>query len=216
MVAMATSHWPLFDLRLATERLVLRPVTDDDMDDVVAAIDAGVHDPTTSPFMFQWTDAEPVVRARNALQFLWSHRANWKVDDWSLGLGVFFEGRFVGIQDVEAKQFLTLREVSTGSWLTQSAQGQGIGKEMRAAVLCLAFDYLGAEVANTAAFVTNPASQGETRFVGYEENGRHRVLNRGEPVEAIRFRLTREAWAARGLPAARVENLAPCLDMFGL
>jgi RimJ/RimL family protein N-acetyltransferase len=180
MVPMATKHWPLFDLRITSERLVLRPIGDDDFDALIEAIDAGIHDPDQSPFLFQWADAEPVQRARNALQYWWGRRANWMPTDWALGFGVWLEGRLVGVQEIEAKQFLILHEVSTGSWLTQSAQGQGIGKEMRAAVLSFAFGSLGAEFARTAAFTDNAASLGVTRYIGYRENGRARHVNRSQ------------------------------------
>jgi RimJ/RimL family protein N-acetyltransferase len=216
MVPMATKHWPLFDLHVMTERLVLRPLADDDFDALIEAIDAGIHDPDQSPFLFQWADEEPVKRAQNAVQFWWSRRANWSVDSWALGFGVWLDGRLVGVQEIEAKQFPVLREVSTGSWLTQSMQGQGIGKEMRAAVLSLAFASLGAEFARTAAFADNAASLGVTRHIGYRENGRARHVNRGEAAETIRFTISKAEFSAQAFPTIRVENLEPCLAMFGL
>ncbi len=215
MVPMSTKHWPLFDLRIMTESLVLRPLVDDDFDALIEAIDAGIHDPDRSPFLFQWADEEPVQRARNALQFWWGRRASWMPTDWALGFGVWLEGRLVGVQEIEAKQFPVLREVSTGSWLTQSVQGQGLGKEMRAAVLSFAFGSLGAEFARTAAFTDNAASLGVTRHIGYRENGRARHVNRGEAAETIRFSISKAEFAARAFPPVRVENLAPCLAMFG-
>jgi RimJ/RimL family protein N-acetyltransferase len=216
MVLMATKHWPLFDLRIMSERLVLRPLADDDFDALIEAIDAGIHDADQSPFLFQWSDEEPVQRARNALQYWWGRRANWTPTDWALGFGVWCEGRLVGVQEIEAKQFPVLREVSTGSWLTQSMQGRGIGKEMRAAVLAFAFGSLGAEFARTPAFADNAASQGVTRHIGYRENGRARHVNRGEAAEMIRFVISRAEFAAWAFPTIKVENLEPCLAMFGL
>ncbi len=216
IVPMATKHWPLFDLRIMSERLVLRPLTDDDFDAMIGAIDAGIHNPDQSPFLFQWADEEPVQRARSALQYWWGRRSSWTAADWALGFGVWLEGRLIGVQEVEAKQFLVLREVSTGSWLTQSVQGQGIGKEMRAAVLWFAFASLGAEFARTAAFADNAASLGVTRHIGYHENGRERHVNRGAAAETIRFTISRAEFAARAFPTIRVENLGPCLPMFGL
>ncbi len=97
MVPMATNHWPLFDLRIVTEHLVLRPISDDDFDALIEAIDAGIHDPDQSPFLFQWADEEPVQRARNALQYWWGRRASWTPTDWALGFGVWLEGRLVGV-----------------------------------------------------------------------------------------------------------------------
>jgi RimJ/RimL family protein N-acetyltransferase len=61
---------------------------------------------------------------------------------------------------------LHLRTVRTGSWLGLPFQGQGYGKAMRQAVLALAFDGLGAEVAETEAAVDNLRSAGVSRSVG--------------------------------------------------
>lgn len=51
-----------------------------------------------------------------------------------------------------------LRQVSTASWLGLHHQRQGIGTEMRAAVLHLAFAGLGAVDALSGAFEDNPSS----------------------------------------------------------
>ena len=50
----------------------------------------------------------------------------------------------VGIQHMAAKDFPVMRTVDTGSWLTLAEQRKGYGKEMRTAVLHLAFEELGA------------------------------------------------------------------------
>jgi RimJ/RimL family protein N-acetyltransferase len=44
---------------------------------------------------------------------------------------------------VSGRDFAVLREVHTGSWLGQRYQGQGLGTEMRSAVLHLGFAGLG-------------------------------------------------------------------------
>ena len=216
MAGMASSRWPLFDLRLITERLVLRPLQDTDFVALLAVVDAGIHDEDNSPFMFAWTDGEPEERARRTMQFWWGTRANWSIDNWVLGFGVFYEDRFVGVQDMTGTRFPVMKEVQTGSWLGREFQGQGIGKEMRAAVLSFAFDSLGADIARSGALVTNVASRGVSESVGYQENGTDRIAPRGQPLELVRYQLTRADWEARGLPAVTVENLEPCLVMFGL
>lgn len=213
-----SSFWPLFDLRLETERLVLRLPTDDDFPGLLDAIDAGIHDPEMMPFTIPWTDVEPEARRISALQHWWGARANWSVDDWSLNLAVFRDGRAIGIQALLAKQFDDLRQVDTGSWLTQSAQGQGLGKEMRCAVLQLAFEQLEAEIACSGAFMDNVASAGVSRSIGYRENGRSRLLRRGAPSEIVNFELTREEWLGRrdSLPGATVTGFDAARSMFGL
>jgi len=58
--------------------------------------------------------------------------------------------------------------VSTGSWLGMRHQGKGFGTEMRAAILMLAFDHLGAKTARSSAFTDNPRSLAVSRRLGYE------------------------------------------------
>jgi RimJ/RimL family protein N-acetyltransferase len=217
MVAMG-SYWPLFDLELRTPRLVLRPHRDDDFPGLLDAIDAGIHDPAEMPFSQPWTDAEPAVRRRNAVQFWWGTRAGWQTDAWNLELVVLFDDRPIGVQDLSAKRFAVLREVSTGSWLSRPYQGRGLGKEMRAAVLHLAFEGLGAAVARSSAFRDNLSSAGVSRALGYRENGEYRHAPRGEPKVAVGFALTRDEWVARRdtFPPVEVSGLEPALEMFGV
>ncbi len=213
-----TTYWPIFGLTLTTPRLVLRPPTDDDFPGLLAAIDAGIHDPSVMPFLLAWTDKPREERERDSVQWWWRQRAEWKPDDWSLPLGVFLDGRAVGMQDMAARQYAVLRVVDTGSWLTQDVQGQGLGKEMRAAALHLAFECLGAEVAESGAFTDNASSLGVSRALGYVDNGTHRHAPRGTAVTTQYLKLTREAWLERrdSMPPVEVSGLEPCLPMFGL
>ncbi|NUP58348.1 MAG: N-acetyltransferase, partial [Pseudarthrobacter sp.] len=45
-----SSIWPLFDLRLNTPRLELRPITDQDIPAAVDAARSGIHDAARNPF----------------------------------------------------------------------------------------------------------------------------------------------------------------------
>src|SRR3954452_25599868 len=75
------------------------------------------------------------------------------------------------MQDLIAEDFPTLGTVTTFSWLAPRARRRGIGREMRAAILHLAFAGLGAREATSEAFVDNTASNAVSRALGYEENG---------------------------------------------
>jgi RimJ/RimL family protein N-acetyltransferase len=88
---------------------------------------------------------------------------------------------------------------------------------MRAAVLDLAFDGLGADRAYSGAFVHNESSLGVTRSLGYRENGRRRDAPRGEPVEMVNFVISRDEWLAHRDPASptTIEGLDACRHMFG-
>jgi RimJ/RimL family protein N-acetyltransferase len=87
---------------------------------------------------------------------------------------------------------------------------------MRAAVLALAFEGLGAQYATTEAFPDNLASRGVSRKLGYAEDGSNRLLVRDQPVQAIRFRLDRAAWQAHRTVPVEILGLAECLPCFGL
>jgi RimJ/RimL family protein N-acetyltransferase len=198
-----------------TPRLVLRPPTDDDFPALLEAVDAGIHDPATMPFQIPWTDAEPAARRRAALQHWWSARAGFSADAWQLPFAVFRDGEAVGYQDVMATSFPALRTVRTGSWLTKAAQGQGVGREMRAAVLTFAFDTLGAEVALSGAFADNAASLAVSRALGYEPNGVRRVTRRGTAADLHDLRLTRDRWVrTRPDLAVDVRGFDACRAMF--
>ncbi len=208
--------WPLAGLRLLTPRLELRLPTDDDLDALASLAAAGVHDPAVQPFGFPWTDASPEERARGTLQYHWSKRADWKPEKWSLDLVVIHDGAVVGTQGMSATDYAIVREVGTGSWLGQAHQGQGIGTEMRAALLHLAFAGLGALYATSAAFTDNLASQGVSRKLGYSDDGIERQASRGQPATLRRLRLDRETWQATISPPVTIRGLKPCLSMFGL
>jgi RimJ/RimL family protein N-acetyltransferase len=166
------------------------------------------------PFWVPWTEAEPRRRAREAAQWMWRHRANWSVEDWTLTSGVFVEGSLVGVQDLGAEHFRAVRSVETGSWLGRAFQGQGFGREMREAVLHLAFAGLGAEEALSGAFEDNASSLATSRAVGYEENGEARSPRRDGSGRTIRFRLGRTAWEQGRRSDIELVGLQGCLDMF--
>jgi len=166
-----SSIWPLFDLRLATPRLELRPITDLDIPAAVDAARSGIHEADRNPFSTPWTELPDDELGPNMARWYWRCRAECSPENWTLLLGIWHKGRFVGCQDVGAKEFATLKTVSTGSWLKQSLQGRGLGKEMRTAVVLWAFDWLRAEVAESEAAAWNSASLGVSRSLGYELNG---------------------------------------------
>ncbi len=208
------SFWPLFDLVVRTPRLELRLPREEEFAAIVDLVDAGIHDPATMPFFVPWTDLAAGPRARETAQWLWGHRANWSPDKWTLTGGVFVDGKPVGMQDIGAKNFRAVRSVDTGSWLGRAHQGKGIGREMREAVLHLAFAGLGAAEALSGAFEDNAASLATSRAVGYEENGEARGRRRDESGRTVRFRLGRDAWELRRRSDIEIVGLAGCLDMF--
>jgi RimJ/RimL family protein N-acetyltransferase len=175
-----------------------------------------VHDPAVQPFSAAWTDESPEQAARSVLQWMWGLWARWSPESWSLQFVVVADGVVIGTQEVGATRFATLREVNTGSWLGRAHHGQGYGTEMRAAVLDLAFNGLGAEFATSQAFEDNAASYRVSRKLGYTDDGIERHIVRDKPVVGRRLRLDRESWAAARRVPVTISGLAPCLKMFGL
>jgi RimJ/RimL family protein N-acetyltransferase len=214
---MATSSWPLFELRVRTPRLELRYV-DDHLGAQLADLAAlGVHDPALMPFAFEWTDA-PADRLRpNTMQYYWRCRAETTPNGWDLQMAAIVDGEVVGVTGLAASNFPTLRTFETGSWLGRAHQGCGIGKELRQAALHLGFVGLGAHEATTSAFSDNAASLGVTRSLGYEPNGTAPKVRRGQAATSMRFRMTADDWQARlRRDDISIDGLEPVLGFLGL
>ncbi len=154
----------------------------------------------------------PLVRG--TLQHHWSVRAALGPDDWTITFLVRQEGEVVGTQGLSGKDYGTTREVSTGSWLGRGHQGRGIGSEMRAAVLLLAFDHLGAGSARSGAFTDNAASLAVSRKLGYRADGTHAVASRGQRAVETRLLLTPETFV-RTQWTLRVDGLDGCRALLG-
>jgi RimJ/RimL family protein N-acetyltransferase len=216
MTCMNPDWWPLAHLRLRTPRLELRLPSEADLEALGDLAALGVHDPLIQPFTFPWTDVSPADRARSTLQYQWSQWGQWRPERWSLELAVFYKGEAVGVQGISATDFSILRQVGTGSWLGLEHHGQGIGTEMRAAALYLAFEGLGAGDAVSAAFTDNAASIRVSRKLGYVDDGIERHISRGRPAVLQRLRLDRATWEANQQVPVTVHGLGRCLPMFGV
>jgi RimJ/RimL family protein N-acetyltransferase len=212
---MSGTYWPLFDLRIRTPRLEIHLPTDDELYRLIELADLGIHDPATMPFGIPWTDVPVPRRHRESLQWWWSARSNWKPEDWTFTGAVFVDGAPVGVQDLMAKNFATLRTVETGSWLGRQHQGRGLGKEMRSAILQLAFEGLNAVRAVSGGFHDNDASLATSRSIGYVENGDQFRFRRGHADRMVNLKLDRTSWASHRRDDIEIEGLHGCLDMFG-
>ena len=186
--------WPLRHLVLRTPRLELRPDDDAGLLELAELARHGVHPPEEMPFTVPWTDAPPDQLGTGVLQHFWGQRARSAPASWWVNFLVRQAGRVVGVQELTAADFAAKREVSTGSWLGLRHQGQGIGAEMRAAVLLFAFDVLGARTARSAAAQGNHRSLGVSRKLGYREDGTTLHAPRGERVVHVRLLLDAESF----------------------
>ena len=208
--------WPLYGIRIRTARLELRLPDLDRLDELAQLATLGIHDRSIMPFAKEWTDQRSPQLERSVVQYHLLQVAQWRPERWCFNAVAVHEGRVIGCQDLEAEAFAVSRRVDTASWLGQEYQGQGFGKEMRAAILHLGFFALGAEEALTFAFSDNAASIGVTRSLGYEDNGTWRAVRRGRPAVRRCFRLTRDGWLGQTRTPVVVEGVEPCLELFGI
>ncbi len=212
----AAHHWPFFGLAITTPRLELLCATDDLLLEL-AGVAGDVIQPGTMPFDGDATFYDPTPAGRRRwLAGQWAARARTSPSWWVLVFAVLVDGRAVGTQEMTAADFPALRTVETFSWLTRSHQGRGLGREMREAILHLAFDGLGALRARSEAFTDNFPSLAVSRALGYEPDGTTWALRGGEAAPMTRFLLTHEAWLARRRSDIRVTGLEPCLPLLGL
>jgi RimJ/RimL family protein N-acetyltransferase len=209
--------WPPARLRITTPRLELRLPTEEEIVRLVAAAQDGVHDPADMPFASPWTDEEPDKQAPRIYAWHAHNRGAFTATSWTLLLAVFVDGEPVGAQDVIANRFATRREVDTGSWLARSAQGRGLGTEMREAALHFAFAGLGALAANSGAYEDNAASNRVSEKVGYHRNGINIVVRSRGPrapggasqeraLEHL-YRMDRASWRERRRDDIEVRGL---------
>ncbi|MFD3757653.1 GNAT family N-acetyltransferase [Streptomyces sp. NPDC058622] len=207
--------WPLYGLRITTPRLELCLPDLAGLAELAAAAADGVHDPGRMPFTVPWTDAAPAERGRAVFQHVLGTVAGWTVRDWTLSLAVRCAGSVVGRQDLSAAEFAVTGETHTGSWLGAVHQGRGIGTEMRAAVLHLAFEGLGARSATSAAMTDNAGSLRVSEKLGYRPDGLETVSVRGTARTLRRLRLDRADWEAHRTVPVELAGLDGCRGLFG-
>jgi RimJ/RimL family protein N-acetyltransferase len=211
-----TAHpWPLFDLRLRTPRLELRLPTDDDLLALMRLAREGIVEEGQTVFGVPWHELPSPALERQFLLHWWRSRGSWSPANWMLGLAVVADGEPIGVQEVHARDFAVRRVVASASWLGRTYQGHGYGTEMRASILALAFDGLGAGLAESGYFTGNSSSARVSEKLGYEPNGEEIWTVSGKRVVEHRLAITRETWR-RDLVPVTFEGLEPCLELFGV
>jgi RimJ/RimL family protein N-acetyltransferase len=207
-------EWPMFRLRLEHDGLLLRLVRESDLPHLAAMQPPDYeHDPRVAPL-----PGHDIREHRRRLLFegYWRSLGTISPMSWCLDFAVVHDGQLIGVQSLEADNFLDVRTVDSGSWLAADVRGQGIGVAMREAVLCLAFDHLGAEAAVSSARADNGASLGVSRRLGYRDNGVSMNASSTGMVELKHMRLTASEWRASNARHVRVNGLTGCLPWLGL
>ena len=212
---MSNRYWPMFDIQLSTPELELRHLTEADLASLSNVIpDDAEQNPSSTTYA--GLDARQ-NRGAVVHQDYWRARGSWRPESWALSFGVFRDGDLLGYQGLEGDDFVKLRTVDSSSFLAAPVRGRGWGKQMRAAVLALAFGPLGARFAITSAWSDNHASLGASRRLGYVDNGITVQQRDGQAGEMVHLRLSRETWMASGWPEqVVVSGMDDCLAFFGL
>lgn len=206
--------WPPFGLDVRSGDLTLRPITDDDLPELVDLVRSGVHEPGTMPFGVPWTQGPPERVAPEFARYHWRMRAAFVPEDFHLDLAVRERGELVGAQGFFARDYPVTRTAETGSWLALRHQGRGLGTRMRQAVCTLLFDHLGAAEVTSGAFLDNPASLAVSRKVGYRYTDTKRVARQGELALHAQLRLAPDD-LVRGEPV-QVSGVEPLRRFLGL
>jgi RimJ/RimL family protein N-acetyltransferase len=212
-----TLPYPPFELEVSTPRLRLLGATDERLERLVPVVRDGVVQGDEVPFDDPMSFYEPSpVREWRWLRSVWRGRGRTEASWWRLYFVVEADGELVGMQDLLAEDFPALGLVSSFSWLAPNARGRGHGREMRAAILHLAFAGLAAREALSEAFVDNAASNAVSRGLGYEQNGTTWATRRGDPCELQRWTITREKWETAVRTDIELRGVEDCLPFLGV
>lgn len=206
--------WPLFGLSVRTPRLELRYPTDLDLV-ALAGCTGDIHAADVMPFTVPWSRAPDETRERSAMQYHWQSRAAVSAASWTLDLAVVVDDMVVGSQSLRASEFAVRRTVDTGSWLHRPRQGQRLGREMREAVLHLAFVGFGAERAETEAYEGNEASRRVTTGLGYRRNGEFVEELDGRTRRLQAYVLDRDDWERRRRDDIELAGVGACRELLG-
>jgi RimJ/RimL family protein N-acetyltransferase len=207
-------YWPLFDLRLVVDDLVLRPMTEADLPALADLLpDDLEQDPAATTY-----ELPDRRRLRGVVvhQGYWHALGTWSVQHWRLNFVVLRGGELVGNQELEGTDFPLLRTVDTSSMLVPAVRGLGVGKAMRSAVLSLAFGPMEARSAITSAWHDNHASLGVSRALGYRPNGEELHARDDGADVMVHLRMTREDWQATSRPEVAITGWGACRPFFGI
>ena len=215
--ALVAHPYPPLNVEVRTPRLALVGATDERLGQLIWMVRAGVADSDPPPFddPISLYDDSP-SREWRWLRGIWAGRARVDHGFWRLHFVVTVDGEPVGMQDLIGIEFAKFGTVSTFSWLAADQRGRGIGVEMRAAVLHLAFAGLAAHEATSEAFIDNPASNRVSGRLGYEPNGTSWATRRGDAALMQRWRLTRGGWAKIRRDDIELTGVQECRPVLGL
>lgn len=201
--------YPPLNLRVTTPRLELAGATDELLDRLAPAVREGKAMAEPAPYddPISLYEKDPDKRVAKWLRSIWRGRGRVEADFWRLYFVVMVDGAPVGMQDLVGVRFSDFGTVTTFSWLSADVRGRGLGREMRQAVLQLAFDGFAAKEAESDAFADNRGSNAVSRGLGYEPNGTTWDTRQGEAGRLQRWLLRREAWEPNRRDDIEIHNV---------
>ena len=136
------NFWPPFAVTIRacddTGRGVdLRVMRDEDIAQVAQVCAVDIYGATIPEHAFPWLFDEKTNTTAAMAQHRWEHRAQLRVDNWTLDFIVLDveTQELVGVVDLSAENFAAAREVQTASWVLHRFQGQGYGTLIRQAAV---------------------------------------------------------------------------------
>ena len=177
------------ELRIETARLMLRPLREADLDDLVAEVNDFDMARMTAriPHPYSEKDARAYLAVQNAS----------RQTGHAVGLTIEHRGRLIGGVSIFAMPY----RAELGYWLGRAHWGNGFATEAAQTMLAHGFDVLNLRLVHCRVACDNPASGRVQRKLGFRrtsfETGRS--LARGADVEHIHSVLTpagfRQAWS---------------------
>ncbi|MEM9513989.1 MAG: GNAT family protein [Actinomycetota bacterium] len=212
-----SSYAPL-NVEVITPTIELRGATDERIEALAPLVAAGgaTADPAPWDDPSPFYEPDPERRVQLWMRAIWRARGTVRADLWRLAFVVFVDGSPVGQQDLTGHDFDDFGSVETTSWVSSEYRRRGIGTEMRAAILHLAFEGLGAREAHSEGAVDNLGSNLVSERLGYGRNGVSWATHQGEPRLGQRWRLVREDWEARRRDDIDLRGTDECRRALGI
>lgn len=212
-----SSFAPL-DVLVRTPRLELRAASDEHLEALAPLVAAGyaTADPPPWDDPSSFYEPDPKVRVELWMQAVWRARGTVRSDAWRLSFVAFVDDEPVGQQDLASHDFNDLATVESTSWVSSERRGRGIGTEMRAAILHLAFEGFGAREAHSEGAADNIGSNTVSERLGYSPNGVTWATHQGKPVLGQRWRLTRDDWSVGRRGDIDLIGIAACRQTLGI
>lgn len=175
------------DLHIETERLLIRPYTNDDAKAIKNAIDNSL--PELLPFM-PWAKNEPEpIDTKIERIIKWSEEIE-KDENYTLGIFDKKTGDFIGSTGIHTIRSQERRNFHIGYWCHSKHTGKGYITESSKALTDFGFKNFNAERMEIHCEVSNTKSAAIPKRLGYNLEGTFRTLEKDQNGNRIKH----QAW----------------------